>query len=52
MVKSIQAPETRERLASHGARAIGTSPGEFLAFWRAEHERWGKIIRTAGIKIE
>ena len=52
MVKSIQAQETRDKLASLGANAIGTTADEFLAFWRAESEHWGKLIRTVGIKLD
>jgi tripartite-type tricarboxylate transporter receptor subunit TctC len=52
LVKSIQAPETRERLASLGANAIGSSADEFATFWRSESDRWGKLIRTVGIKLE
>ena len=51
-MKAIQASETREKLASLGANAIGGSPDEFLAFWRAESEHWGKLIRTVGIKLD
>ena len=52
LVKAIQAPETREKLASLGANAVGGSADEFLAFWRAESEHWGKLIRTVGIKLD
>jgi len=52
LLKSLQAPETRDRLSSQGANALGNSPEEFAAFWRAEHERWGAIIRSAGIRLD
>ena len=51
-VKSIQAPDTREKLASLGANAIGSTAEEFLAFWRSESDHWGKLIRTVGIKLD
>ncbi len=52
LVKAIQAPESREKLASLGANAVGGSAEEFRAFWRAESEHWGKLIRTVGIKLD
>lgn len=52
LVKSIQAPETRDKLASLGANAVGSTPEEFEKFWRAESERWGSMIRTLGIKLD
>jgi tripartite-type tricarboxylate transporter receptor subunit TctC len=52
LVKSIQAPETREKLGALGVNAAGTSPEEFLKFWRSEFEHWGNLIRTVGIKLD
>lgn len=52
LVKSIQAQETRDKLSSLGVNAIGTSAEEFLTFWRAESDRWGKLVRTVGIKLD
>lgn len=52
MVKAIRAPEVRDRLAAQGINAIGNSPEEFAAFWRTEHEKWSRIIKAAGIKVD
>jgi len=52
IVKAIQSPDSRERLMTMGANPVGSSPQEFLAFWRAEYAHWGKIIKTAGIKLD
>jgi tripartite-type tricarboxylate transporter receptor subunit TctC len=52
VVKAIQSPDTRERLAAQGLTAVGSSPEEFGNFWRAESQKWGKVIKAAGIKVE
>ena len=52
LVKAIMAPEIRERLAAQGINPLGGTQEEFLAFWRKEHDKWGKIIKDAGIKVE
>lgn len=52
LVKSIQAPETKEKLASLGANSVGSTAEEFEKFWRAESDRWGKMIRAVGIKLD
>jgi len=52
MVKAIHAPDVRERFSSQGINAIGNSPEEFAAFWRAEYEKWGRFIKAAKIKVE
>jgi len=42
----------QKRLASQGARAIGTSRDEFAAFMRTEQEKWGRVLREIQIKPE
>jgi hypothetical protein len=31
---------------------VGSSPAEFGRFFRAEVEKWGKVVREAKVKIE
>jgi tripartite-type tricarboxylate transporter receptor subunit TctC len=52
VVKAIQSADTRERLAVQGVTAVGSSPAEFGSFWRAENQKWGNVIKAAGIKVE
>jgi tripartite-type tricarboxylate transporter receptor subunit TctC len=42
----------KKRLATQGARAIGTSPAEFTAFMRTEQDKWGKLLKEIQIKPE
>ena len=35
-----------------GGRPVTSTPEEFAAFTRSEIERWGKIIRSANIKLD
>jgi tripartite-type tricarboxylate transporter receptor subunit TctC len=44
--------DMRQRLAAEGAEAKGGSPEEFGSFFRAEIEKWAKVIRSAGIRLE
>ena len=48
----LKAPAVKNRLVELGATPIGSSPAELNAFIRAEHDRWGPILRAAGIKAE
>ena len=52
IVKGLKSKEVIERLAAIGAEAQPTTPEEFAAFIRSEYERWGEVIRRAGIKLE
>ena len=50
--KALQFPEVRERLARIGAEPSGESPAELAARIKAEHERWGEVVRKANIKAD
>jgi tripartite-type tricarboxylate transporter receptor subunit TctC len=52
LVKVMAAPEVRERLRAQGGEPDSRAPEQFAEFLRAEHTRWGKVIRDAGIKAE
>jgi tripartite-type tricarboxylate transporter receptor subunit TctC len=41
-----------ERFAAQGDDAVGSTPDQFAAFVRAEHAKWGKVIKDFGVKIE
>jgi tripartite-type tricarboxylate transporter receptor subunit TctC len=45
-------PDIKEKLAGQGAEALGTTPAETAEFMRRERERWGKLIRDTGFKIQ
>jgi tripartite-type tricarboxylate transporter receptor subunit TctC len=48
--KAVQSPEMAKRLVAEGAEGVGTSPQEFAAHIRAEHDMWAKVIKQAGIR--
>jgi tripartite-type tricarboxylate transporter receptor subunit TctC len=52
LVKAYNAPDVREQLRNGGAYAAADTPEEFAAFIRAEKEKWGRVIREAGIKAQ
>jgi len=45
-------PKIKARLEDLGAVLLPMSPGEFGKLIADEVEKWGKVIRTAGIKVE
>jgi tripartite-type tricarboxylate transporter receptor subunit TctC len=45
-------PKVRARLDELSASPIIMSPLEFGAFMKSEAERWGKVVRAAGVKAE
>ena len=45
-------PEVQKRLAELSAEPMGLGPGESAAFMKQETERWGAVIRSAGVKLD
>ena len=52
IAKGLKADDTRERLAREGVDVVASSAEEFGVFFRAEIEKWSKVIRSAGIKLD
>ena len=51
-VKALAAPDLREKLNVQGAEAVGSTPEEFRAYIRAEIEKWGKVVRASGARVD
>ena len=41
-----------ERFAAQGDEAVGSTAEQFAAFVRAEHAKWGKVVKDSGMKID
>jgi tripartite-type tricarboxylate transporter receptor subunit TctC len=48
----LQADDVRSRFAAAGAEPVGSTPEAFAALLKSEGEKWAKVIRAAGIKVE
>jgi len=51
-VAALNTDAVKERLKNLGASPIGSSPQQFDAKIHADYEKWGPIIKAAGIKAE
>ena len=45
-------PEVQKRFANLSAEPIGNTPAEMATYMKQEIERWGAVIRSAGIKVD
>ncbi len=45
-------PEVRSRYAAIGVVPGGNTPEEFADLIRADHLKWGKVVKDTGVKIE
>jgi tripartite-type tricarboxylate transporter receptor subunit TctC len=51
-VAALNTDAVKERLTKLGASPIGSSPEQFATKIRADYEKWGPIIKAAGMKAE
>jgi len=52
LVRILRSPDTVKQLAAQGVEAAHTTPQEFLALIKSNLDKWGQVIREAGIKGE
>lgn len=49
---TLREPATAERITSAGLDVIADTPAEFARYLKSEAAKWGKVVKTAGIKAE
>ncbi len=52
IAKATAMPDVKQRLEGFGMEAASMGPAEFAAHIRSEFERWGGLVRDAGIKAD
>lgn len=52
IVKVIQLPEVRQRLAELSVEPVGSSASEFEATIRSEIVKWAPVVKAAGVKAD
>ena len=52
LVKILLSSEIERQFAQNGVEPANSTPQQLAAYMRAETERWGKVIRTSGIRLE
>jgi tripartite-type tricarboxylate transporter receptor subunit TctC len=51
-VKVLHRPDVREIFVKDGTEPIGNSPEQFAAVLKEQVEKWGKVVRFSGAKVE
>ena len=52
VTRILALPDVRERLFAIGAEPMGATPEQFAAMVRADVDKWGKLVRAAGISAD
>src|SRR5690348_16009102 len=51
-IAALNTPAVNERYAKLGATVVGSTPAALAAHLKSEMERWGPVIKAAGIKAD
>ena len=52
IMQIIAIPEIKEKLLSHGAQVLGSTPEQYANYLDAEIKRWDKVVRESNTKPE
>jgi tripartite-type tricarboxylate transporter receptor subunit TctC len=48
----LEMPDVRQRLAAEGGEVLGGSPERFASFLKADHAKWGRVVKESGAKVD
>lgn len=51
-MKVLGMADAKQRLDAAGFEALGSTPEQFAAYIRSEVDKWGKVVRTAGVRVD
>lgn len=49
-IRALRAPDVAKHMASEGAEIVASTPAQFASYIKSETEKWGRVIKAAGIK--
>jgi tripartite-type tricarboxylate transporter receptor subunit TctC len=52
LIKALNQPDIRGRIEADGSEPVGSSPEEFRRFMQADLEKWAKLVKESGAKLE
>ncbi len=52
VVAALATNEVKSYMATAGIEPVGSTPAEFGAFFRAERDQWGRVVRETGAKAD
>ena len=50
--RALAAADLVERMSQHGMEPSGTTPAQFEAFIRTEIEKWSKVVKASGARLD
>jgi tripartite-type tricarboxylate transporter receptor subunit TctC len=49
-IRALRAPDVAKQMANEGAEIVASTPAQFAAYLKSETDKWGRVIKAAGIK--
>ncbi|HYC49268.1 MAG TPA: tripartite tricarboxylate transporter substrate binding protein [Burkholderiales bacterium] len=51
IARAVKMRDVRDRIEAFGGEPVHAGPGEFAKFIRTQYDRWGPVIKQAGVKL-
>lgn len=52
VIKALNSPEVRDKLALQGAEPLGSTPDEYGVYIKRELSRWASVVKDTGLTLE
>jgi tripartite-type tricarboxylate transporter receptor subunit TctC len=52
LVKALQSPDVKQRLADQGAEPVANTPEQFAATIQRDLAKWAKVVKDANVKLD
>ena len=52
LVKALNSPDIKGRIEADGSQPVGSSPEEFRRFMQADLDKWAKLVKESGAKLD
>jgi tripartite-type tricarboxylate transporter receptor subunit TctC len=52
LLRVLAQPDVRERILHDGSEPVGSSPAEFRSFMSGDLEKWAKLAKESGAKLD
>jgi len=52
LVKALNSPDIKGRIEADGSQPVGSSPEDFRRFMQADLDKWAKLVKESGAKLD